>query len=151
MTTLRNKPRETEALPLELLHAHVHRKTQSVLNGVLSAYSLAPIDWFILVALVQKPDGMLIGELAELMHVKSTFMTKSIQQLVDKGLVFSMTRARDRRVRRIAPRQHARILVQELSPKIETALAPLYAPLTHKEKGEYRRLLEKVQIGDNDR
>ena len=143
--TLRSDARTPTPPPMELLHGHVHRRIQSVLTDVLKPHGLTPIEWHVLSLLADRPDGLFIGEMADIAHVKSTFMTKAVQILLDKELVFSTSRARDRRTRRIAPREQARALVSSIQEEVATVLDALYAPLSEKERAQYHVLLQKIQ------
>ncbi|HEY9190193.1 MAG TPA: MarR family winged helix-turn-helix transcriptional regulator [Sulfurovum sp.] len=112
-------------------------------NGRLKAYGISPEQWSLLFRVVEK-SGLTQKELSDSTYKDQANITRSIDRLIQKGLMKRVPNAQDRRSFNLFPTEEAAVLVDKVIPLSKAHNEHLTEGLTIKEAEMLKALLKKV-------
>lgn len=112
-------------------------------NSRLKAYGISPEQWSLLFRVVEK-SGLTQKELSDSTYKDQANITRSIDRLIQKGLMKRVPNAQDRRSFNLFPTEEAAVLVDKVIPISKAHNEHLTEGLTTKEAEMLKALLKKV-------
>ena len=112
-------------------------------NSRLKAYGISPEQWSLLFRVVEK-SGLTQKELSDSTYKDQANITRSIDRLIQKGLMKRVPNAQDRRSFNLFPTEEAAVLVDKVIPLSKAHNEHLTEGLTTKEAEMLKALLKKV-------
>lgn len=112
-------------------------------NSRLKAYGISPEQWSLLFRVVEK-SGLTQKELSDSTYKDQANITRSIDRLIQKGLMKRVPNAQDRRSFNLFPTEEAAVLVDKVIPLSKAHNEHLTEGLTIKEAEMLKALLKKV-------
>lgn len=112
-------------------------------NSRLKAYGISPEQWSLLFRVVDK-SGLTQKELSDSTYKDQANITRSIDRLIQKGLMKRVPNAQDRRSFNLFPTEEAAVLVDKVIPLSKAHNEHLTEGLTIKEAEMLKALLKKV-------
>lgn len=112
-------------------------------NSRLRAYGISPEQWSLLFRVVEK-SGLTQKELSDSTYKDQANITRSIDRLIQKGLLQRVPNEQDRRSFNLFPTEEATVLVDKVIPISKAHGEHLTEGLTVKETNMLKELLKKV-------
>ncbi|GAB6194666.1 MarR family winged helix-turn-helix transcriptional regulator [Desulfocastanea catecholica] len=112
-------------------------------NCRLKAYGISPEQWSLLFRVVEK-SGLTQKELSDSTYKDQANITRSIDRLIQKGLMKRVPNEQDRRSFNLFPTEEAAVLVGKVIPISKAHNEHLTESLTSKETEMLKALLKKV-------
>lgn len=135
----------------DLLGYRVFRTQRSLsgcLEGLLSRYGLTPAQWNALNQLEHR-GPLSQKDLADAVHRRPATITRSIDKMVEQGLVERRPSEADRRVNVVAIMPAARELLSTIEPQAVALANRTQGDLTDEELAQLLSLLDRVYANAN--
>lgn len=112
-------------------------------NSRLKVYGISPEQWSLLFRVVEK-SGLTQKELSDSTYKDQANITRSIDRLIQKGLMKRVPNTQDRRSFNLFPTEEAAVLVDKVIPISKAHNEHLTEGLTTKEAEMLKALLKRV-------
>lgn len=132
-----------------LLQTKAYRILKHRSDEALKPYGLTPLDWALLGALYELPQGLRLTQASEILGVEASMISLVIESL-ERDTYLTITRSpQDRRVKIIQLTEHGRSSVPKIEQHLRASLKPLLAGASKLDVLAYLRVLHSIVEQDD--
>lgn len=127
-----------------LYHANADRNLRSVVSRHLERFGVTRMEWLLLAAVSNKPSGMHMSAIADLLNVSLPQVTALANGLLKSELVIQKVEPRDRRSRSLAATRRGKDLIKKIELSMRDALRDWLADIPRAQLETYMQTVMQL-------